>query len=179
MLNIKFFSKAVTLILITSIFFTACDVPDISKFSEQSAEMTRGIRKGVKETGGVLTTASESIHLFETKTIDAFTQHSKNYDAAMEPTLETLDALDAYLDALNALAQANKKSAENLKAAVGAVSSLVTSASQLVLIGKPDAALQVHETALNKRQWSERTRNPHAGDGQKCREGYQFCAARF
>lgn len=143
------FSKGLCLILLVSVFFTACDVPDISKFSEQSAEMTRGIRQAVKDTGGVLKTASESNHLFETETIDAFKQHSKNYDAAMQPTLEALDALDAYLDALNALAQANKKSAENSKAVVGAVSSLVTSTSQLVLIGKPDAALQLPETALN------------------------------
>lgn len=143
----KLIYKIVPIFLIVSIFFTSCDVPDISEFSTQSAEMTRSIRQSVKDTGNVLKTASESGHLFEKETTDTFKKHSQNYNATMQPTLETLDSLDAYLDALNALAQANKKSAENSKAVVGAVGNLVTSASSLVLA--PTASFEIPGTVIN------------------------------
>ncbi len=148
MSNIKFFPKAVTVFLVVSIFFTACDVPDISKFTEQSSEMTRGIRQGVKDTGNLLETAANNEDLFLSETRTAFAQHSKNYDTAMKPTLETLDALDAYLESLNALAQANKKSAENSKAVVGAVNNLVTSASKLVVFPPTAADGAIPESAI-------------------------------
>jgi hypothetical protein len=149
MSKIKVFTKVFSLFLIVSILFTACEVPDISKFSEQSAGMTSGIRRSITETGDVLKTASESNELFEKETLDNFKTHSKNFNNAMKPTIETLDSLDAYLDALNALAQSNKQSAENSKAVIGSFSNLVTSASQLVLIGKPTAAVEIPEQALN------------------------------
>jgi hypothetical protein len=143
----KRITEIITLTLIAAFLFTGCDVPDISEFTEQSTEMTRGIREGVKDTGSVLETAAANDALFELSTREAFKKHSKNYNAAMKPTLETLDALDGYLDALNALARANKKSAENSKALVGAVSGLVASASKLVAV--PAAAgVEIPETVL-------------------------------
>jgi hypothetical protein len=129
----KSLHKIVPFLLIISILLSACDVPDISKFTETSGEMTRGIRKGVKDTGGVLETAAASNQLFEKETIAAFKKHSQNYNSTMQPTLDTLNSLDAYLDALNALAQANEKSGENSKAVVESVENLVISASKLVL----------------------------------------------
>src|SRR5205085_4811725 len=59
----------------------------------------------------------------------------KEYRSGMKPTLATLEALDSYLDALNALAQANKKSAENSKAAVDSVTNLVTAVSGFTFAG--------------------------------------------
>ncbi|MBX3297678.1 MAG: hypothetical protein KF762_18415 [Acidobacteria bacterium] len=147
MLNKECFSKTVAGILLISVFLTGCDVPDISEFTTQSAEMTRGIRKGVKDTGDALKTAAENDGLFEPQTIADFKKHSKSYNTAMQQTLETLDALDSYLDALNTLRQANRKSAENSKALVGAVDNLVSSASKLV-IAPPTAALELPEMAL-------------------------------
>jgi hypothetical protein len=139
MSKIKLFSKVVPFVLIVSIVFTACDVPDISEFTTNSAEMTRGIRKGIKDTGETLETASKKTDLFLPKTIEDFGELSKKYSKIMEPTVETLNALDEYLDMLNALAQANRKSEENAKAAVGAVSSLITTASKLFIFA-PSAA---------------------------------------
>lgn len=121
--------KLISLLLIAAIFCAGCEVPDISEFSKQSAEMTRGIRTGVKDTEGVIKTASERSDLFSDKVRGRLRKDLKEYRSGMKPTLEALDALDAYLEALNALAQANKKSAENSKAVVDSVSNLVTAVS--------------------------------------------------
>jgi hypothetical protein len=118
-----------TILLIVSLFFTACDVPDIASFTEQSSEMTRGIRKGVKDTEGLLKTAAERDDLFSEPTIVQIQSELKNYQRAMRPTVAALDGLDGYLEALNALSQANKKSGENARAAVTSVSNLVTAVS--------------------------------------------------
>jgi hypothetical protein len=115
-----------TILLIVSLFFTACDVPDITKFTEQSSEMTRGIRKGVKDTENLLKAAAERDDLYSDSTIVEIQKELKNYQRAMKPTVAALDGLDGYLEALNALSQANKKSGENARAAVTSVSNLVT-----------------------------------------------------
>ena len=125
----KLFSKVLPVVLITSLFCTACDVPDISKFTEQSAEMTRGIRKGIKDNEALIKTASEREDLYSPETIAKLKQDLKKYKGATKPTVAALDALDAYLDALNALAQANKKSGENAAAVVNSVTNLVTAAT--------------------------------------------------
>lgn len=123
--------KLVSILLIAAILCAGCAVPDISEFTKQSAEMTRGIRTGVKDTENVLKTASESGDLFSDRVRARLRQDLKDYRTGMRPTVEALDALDAYLEALNALAQANNKSAENSRAAVDAVSNLVTAVSGL------------------------------------------------
>lgn len=143
----KLIYKIVPIFLIASILFTSCDVPDISEFTTQSTEMTRGIRQGVKDTGDVLKKAAANDGLFEPETVKGFQKYSKSYNTVMQPTLETLDALDSYVEALNALAQANKKSAENSKALVGAFNNLVSSASNLV-IAPPAAAFEIPDMAL-------------------------------
>ena len=119
------------IVLIVAIFSAACEVPDISEFTKQSAEMTRGIRTGVKDTDSVIKTASERSDLFSDKVRGQLRKDLKDYRSGMKPTLESLDALDAYLESLNALAQANKKSGENAKGAVDAVTNLVTAVSGL------------------------------------------------
>lgn len=119
-------SKLMAILIIVSVFFTACEVPDISKFTEQSSEMTRGIRKGVKDTEGLLKAATERDDLYSDKTIGELQKSLKNYQQALKPTVASLDALDSYLEALNALAQANKKSGENSRAVVTSVSNLVS-----------------------------------------------------
>ena len=139
MLKLKKYSKIIPIILIVSILFTACDVPDISKFTETSAEMTRGIRTSVKETENVLKTLVEKKDLFNADSQGKLDSNLKNYRTAMKPTLKALDSLDSYLDALNALAEANKKSEENSKAVVTSVSNLVTAIS----------GLQIAETGIN------------------------------
>ena len=121
----------IAIVLIVAIFSAACEVPDISEFTKQSAEMTRGIRTGVKDTDSVIKTASERSDLFSDKVRGQLRQNLKDYRSGMKPTLESLDALDAYLESLNALAQANKKSGENAKGVVDAVTNLVTSVSGL------------------------------------------------
>ena len=103
MSKIKLVHKIVPIFLIVSILFTACDVPDISEFTTQSAEMTRGIRQGVKNTGDVLKNASERDDLFGDKTRDRFKAEAEKYQRVMNPTLQALDSLDGYLEALNAL----------------------------------------------------------------------------
>ena len=133
MSKIKLVHKIVPIFLIASILFTACDVPDISEFTTQSAEMTRGIRKGVKDTGDVLKNASERDDLFGEKTRDRFKSEAEKYQRVMIPSLNTLDSLDGYLEALNALSKANKKAGDNSKALVGAVGNLVTAASGITL----------------------------------------------
>jgi hypothetical protein len=125
MSNYKFHYKIIPLILIVSIFFTSCDVPDISQFTAQSAEMTRGIRKGVNDTENLIKNASDRDDLFSATTRKELKQKLKKYRKALNPTLNALDGLDAYLDALNALSQANKKSGDNSKAVVDSVSNLV------------------------------------------------------
>jgi len=129
----KILLKVIPIIWIASLLFTACDIPDISKFTEQSAEMTRGIRKGVKDTENVIKDAAGRTDLFSGPTISALNANFKNYQRVVKPTIKTLDSLDAYLEALNALSQANKKSAENSKAVVNAVGDLVTAASGITL----------------------------------------------
>lgn len=133
MSKIKPFSKVVPFILIVSILFTACDIPDISEFTTQSAEMTRGIRTGIKDTGEVLKNASERNDLFESGTLSRFKNEEEKYQRVMKPTLKTLDSLDSYLEALNALSKSNKKAGDNSKAVVGAVGNLVTAVSGITL----------------------------------------------
>jgi len=125
----------ITLLIIVSLFFTACEVPDISQFTEQSSEMTRGIRKGVKDTEGLLKAAAERDDLYSEDTIVKIQTDLNDYRKAMKPTVAALDALDAYLEALNALSQANKKSGENARAVVTSVSNLVTAVSGFAIGG--------------------------------------------
>ena len=139
MSKIKLSSKIIPFVLIISFLFTSCDVPDISKFTEQSAEMTRGIRKGVKGTEKLIQTASERSDLYDEETIEGLSLSLIKYKKSLAPTLATLDALDGYLEALNALAQANKKSEENSRAVVNSVTNLVTAVS----------GIQLAETAVN------------------------------
>jgi hypothetical protein len=121
----------VALCLMLALFCSACSVPDISEFTKQSAEMTRGIRTGVTDTGKVIKVAAGREDLFSPATRSELKKQSKNYQEAMAPTLAALDALDEYLDALNALAQANAKSGDNAKAVVTSVGNLVTAVSGL------------------------------------------------
>ena len=122
-------SKLIPLLLSAAIFCSACEVPDLTEFSKQSAEMTRGIRTGVKDTATLVKTASERTDIYSEETRAALKKDLKDYQTGAKPTLDALDALDAYLDALNALAVANKKSEENSRAAVNAVTNLVTAVS--------------------------------------------------
>lgn len=128
-------SKLMAVLVIVSVFFTACEVPDISKFTEQSSEMTRGIRKGVKDTEGLLKAATERRDLYSAATITKFQGHLKDYRKAMKPTVAALDGLDGYLEALNALSQANKKSGENARTAVTSVANLVNVVSGFEIAG--------------------------------------------
>jgi hypothetical protein len=123
--------KLLSVLIITAILCAGCEIPDLTEFTQQSAEMTRGIRSGVKDTESVIKTASERKDLFSDVDRKRFSKDLNTYRAALKPTVETLDALDAYLDALNALSQANKKSAENSKAVVDSVTGLVTAVSGL------------------------------------------------
>jgi hypothetical protein len=97
--------------------------------------MTRGIRKGVKDTEGLLKTAAERDDLYSETTILKIQTDLKDYRKAMKPTVAALDSLDAYLEALNALSQANKKSGENARAVVTSVSNLVTAVSGFAIGG--------------------------------------------
>lgn len=126
MSKIKLTYRVVPIILIISILFMACDVPDISDFTTQSAEMTRGIRKGVNDTETLIKNASERNDLYTETTTGKIKGELKRYQKALKPTLNALDGLDGYLGALNSLSQANKKSEENSKAVVNSVSGLVT-----------------------------------------------------
>jgi len=129
MSKIELFSKFVPVLLIVSILFAACDVPDISKFTEASAEMTSGIRQGVKETDTILLSASRRDDLFSAKDIGKVSELHTNYQKTLKPTVKVLESIDSYLEALNALALANKKSEENSRAAVNAVGELVSAVS--------------------------------------------------
>lgn len=128
-------TKLIPLLLSVAIFCSACEVPDLTEFSKQSAEMTRGIRTGVNDTATLIKTASDRKDLYSDETRAALKKELKNYQTGVKPTLEALDALDAYLDALNALAVANKKSEENSRAAVNAVTNLVTAVSGFTFAG--------------------------------------------
>lgn len=145
MKKVSLFYKSLCLILLVSIFFTSCDIPDISEFTTQSAEMTRGIRQGVSDTGEVLKNASERDDLFEDKNLKRFKELSDKYQKVMKPTLATMDSLDNYLESLNALSKANKKAGDNSKAVVGAVGNLVAAVSGLALA---DTAISIATGAL-------------------------------
>ena len=132
MLKIKLFSKLVPIFLIVSIFFTACDIPDISEFTTQSAEMTRAIRKGVKNTDLLLDSISTN-PLFENDLQVAFDEQHSLFQKEFKPTLKALDSLDSYLEALNNLVKAQKKSKENAETAINAVGNLVSAVSGLTV----------------------------------------------
>lgn len=127
--------RLIATVLTLSLLLTGCEVPDISKFTEQSAEMTRGIRTGVKDTEGRIRAATERTDLYSGATIGKLRKGLKDYQAAVKPTVAALDALDGYLEALNALSQANKKSGENATAAVTSVTNLVTAVSGFTFAG--------------------------------------------
>jgi hypothetical protein len=126
-------ATTVALLLMLALFCSACSVPDISEFTKQSAEMTRGIRTGVTDTGKVIKSAAAREDLLSAETRSELRKQLKNYQEAVQPTIAALDALDEYLDALNALAQANAKSGDNAKAVVASVGNLVTAVSGLTL----------------------------------------------
>lgn len=77
------------------VFFTACEVPDISNFTEQSSEMTRGIRKGVKDTDSLLKTASERNDLYSAETIVRIRADLKDYTNARETNRVVLEFNDS------------------------------------------------------------------------------------
>jgi len=123
----------IALLLVLALFCSACSVPDISEFTKQSSEMTRGIRAGVTDTGKLLKSATAREDLFTAGTRNDLKKQLKAYQEAVQPTMAALDALDEYLEALNALAQANAKSGDNAKAVVASVGNLVTAVSGLTL----------------------------------------------
>ena len=135
MQKIKLSSKLIPIVLIASLLFTACDVPDISKFSEQSTEMTRGIRKGIRDNESLIRAASERDDLYSAGTINKLKENLRKYQSAVRPTTAALDALDGYLEALNALSQANKKSGENASATVTSITNLVTAVTGFTVGG--------------------------------------------
>jgi hypothetical protein len=135
MRKIKLSSRLIPLVLIASLFLAACDVPDISRFSEQSTEMTRGIRKGIKDNESLIRTASERDDLYSAHTIAKLKGNLTKYRSAVKPTVAALDALDGYLEALNALSQANKKSGENASATVTSITNLVTAVTGFTVGG--------------------------------------------
>ncbi|MGI8639878.1 MAG: hypothetical protein ACR2MG_07975 [Pyrinomonadaceae bacterium] len=139
MLKIKLLYKSVPIFLIVSILLTACKIPDISQFTEASAEMTRAIRMGVTETDSILENASNRDDLFGEET-ESIQTSLKSYREATAPTLKTLKGLDAYLEALNALATAQKKSGENAEAAVTSVANL---AAEVNVIKIPETAIKL------------------------------------
>ncbi len=135
MTKIRLTYRIVPVLLIVSILLTACDVPDISKFTEQSAEMTRGIRKGVRDTEGVFKSLSIRDDLYSSVQLAQVKTKLTEYQKAVKPTLKALDSLDGYLEALNALAQANKKSEVNSGAVVNSVTGLVDAVAGIKLAG--------------------------------------------
>ncbi len=147
MSKIKLFSKVIPIFLITSILFTSCKIPDISKFTEASAEMTQAISTGVKETDSILEEASNS-DLFEDDedTLNSLKNDLKKYREAAEPTLKTLKALDGYLEALNSLAKAQQDSKKDSEAAVTAVSNL---ASAVAGINLPNTVISLGSGLVN------------------------------
>src|SRR5262245_30895149 len=120
MLKTIFNKGIIPLVLITAILFASCKIPDISNFTEASAQMTTAIRLGVTETDSIIERASQRTDLFGDQT-KAIKESLKNYREATAPTLKTLKGLDAYLEALNSLATAQTKSAQNAAAAVNSV----------------------------------------------------------
>lgn len=117
--------RTTALLLVITLFFTACEIPDISKFTETSAEMTRAIRKGFSETDDLLNSASKN-NLFSEDTKKEFAKSHKEFSKASKPTIDVLEGIDGYLEALNALAVSNKKSGEKAQEVVDSVDSLVT-----------------------------------------------------
>ena len=138
-------TKRIALFLAITLFLSACgEIPDISKFAEASGAMTSVIRKGVTQTDELMGAAVAEPTLLKAQ--DDLTASRANFRAAVKPTLITLDAIDGYLDALQAIAVAHKKSAEHSEALVSAVGNVVTAATGLVT---GTAGLQLPRVALN------------------------------
>jgi hypothetical protein len=135
MSRVKLWTKFSAVLMVVAVFCTACDVPDLSEFTKQSAEMTRGIRKGARDTESLLKSASERDDLYSVATRTKLKKELRTYQTDIKPTLTSLDALDGYLEALNALAQANKKSEENSRAIVTSLGNLVSAVSGLTFAG--------------------------------------------
>jgi hypothetical protein len=133
MLKQILFLKVIPIFLIVSVLFTACDVPDISRFTEQSVEMTRGIKQGVKDTDTILADASKRSDLFNAGQIEQIKKQLIEYRKNTKITTKSLESIDAYLEALNTLAAANKKSGDNAKAVVNAVNGLVSAVSGITI----------------------------------------------
>lgn len=125
MSKLKSVFRIAALLLIITILFTSCEIPDISKFTETSAEMTRAIRKGVNDTADLLGSASKN-DLFDAATKNELAGSYKDFKDASKPTMKVLEGIDSYLEALNALAASNKKSGENAQSVVDSVDSLVS-----------------------------------------------------
>jgi len=132
--------KSLALLLVIALLFSGCgEIPDISKFAEASSGMTTAIRKGVAQTDEVLEAASTE-PAFDSETQGKLKKQRADFQAALKPTLNTLDKIDGYLDALQAIAQAHKKSAEQSAALVSAVGGVVKAASGLII---PAAATNI------------------------------------
>lgn len=138
MKKISRLSKVIPIIWIVSILFTACKIPDISQFTEASAEMTLAIRRSVSETDKILEDASKRDDLFGEET-ESIQNSLLRYREATTPTLKTLKGLDAYLEALNSLATAQKNSQENAQAAVTSIANL---AAEVNVIKIPETAIK-------------------------------------
>jgi hypothetical protein len=132
-------TKGIALFLAMTLFLSACgEIPDISKFAEASGAMTSVIRKGVTQTHELMGAAAAEPSLLDVR--KELTAYRAELRAALKPTLVALDAIDGYLDALQAIAAAHKKSAEHSEALVSAVGNVVTAATGLQL---PAVALNI------------------------------------
>ncbi|HEY7179865.1 MAG TPA: hypothetical protein VIC84_00535 [Blastocatellia bacterium] len=132
--------QGTALLLITALLLSACgEIPDISKFAEASAGMTGAIRKGFTQTDELLGDSSSG-SLFDPDTSAKLKEERKNLRDSIQPTLNMLDAIDGYLDALQTIAAARKKSAEQSEALVSAVGNVVNAASGIKI---PEIAINI------------------------------------
>lgn len=98
-------TKGIALFLAMTLFLSACgEIPDISKFAEASGAMTSVIRKGVTQTHELMGAAAAEPSLLDVRQV--LTAYRADLRDAVKPTLVALDAIDGYLNALQAIAAA-------------------------------------------------------------------------
>ena len=126
-------ARLVTVVIMGSLLLACTSIPDIQPFANATANLATALNKGYAQTEDQLSAlqaeyAASNDPEKKKKVTDTLTELRKRW----KPTKEAINALVAYTDSLNALAQAGKTGKEAANKLTDSFSGLYNSVAQLV-----------------------------------------------
>lgn len=123
---------SISIILISTILFTSCEVPDIQPFSNATTEMVSVMRQSNTQSLE-LWKKGENSPAFTDNTKIKLSENRKNFEKVWKPTEKCLTAIAAYTDSLASLAEAGKKGKESAQTLFDSIQGVLDVAGGLTI----------------------------------------------